>query len=359
MSLLDKLKSEAKRVKADSESRRGGFDDVRFFKPITGDNMIRILPHWNPKKRATDELFFVKRVIHYLPQKKRDGTGKYNAPFPCLSEVEEECPACVAFDALKKLKDKTASEIKTSERYLYNIIDYGKDAGPEFVVYPCPFMVHTDLMDWTEEINSEFWDVKKGRDWKLKKTVDKSKGDAFGTKYKLMPKGTDTPIPAKLLAEMDGKMVDLDTVWADHDRQKMLDALALLGLDPDILGEEEPVPKAKAKAKKPVDDDEEEEAEDDEDDFVAKKKTEVTVKSAKAKVKVEVEEEEEEEEEEPVVKKKAKPPLRKAPEPEPEEEEEEPVVKKKAKPKAKPVDDEIEEDDTDEALEAEIKRLGV
>lgn len=368
MSLLDKLKNKAKEVKVEAEERQSFFDDVRLFKPATGDNIIRILPHWDPKKRADGESeFWVKRVIHYLPTKKRDGSGTVNVPFACLAQFDEDCPACSAFNRLRKIKAKNAGDLKPQERYLYNIIDYGtKDSGPELCVWAASFGLYTEIMEWTVEIDCEFWSLKKGRDWKLKKTVDKNKAPQFGTKYKMMPKPNDSAVPPKILSELDEKMTNLDEVWVDNDREKMTDAIALLGVEV----EDEPK-KSKAKAR---DEDEEEDErpkkksksrDEDEDERPRKKSSKARVEEEEEETDDEEEEddEEESEEEDEAPKSKKSKPSRRDEEDEAddeeedegddeeddeEEEEEERPLKKAAKGKK-----------SDDALTSELKRLGV
>ena len=366
--MLAKLKNEAKRVNDVAESRGGDFGPS-LFKPEKGPNLIRILPHWNKKKRQSDELFFVRRLVHYLPVNKTDGTGTYNAPIRCLKDDQDEtCPACVAYGRLKKAQSKKTSDLRPTERYLYNIIDYGTaEREPQVMVYSAPFTIHKEVMNWVEELGTEFWSVESGRDWKLIKSVDAKKGARNGTSYKMMPKLQDTAIPKKLIPLLDN-MVDLEKMWGEYDEKGMAKSLKAGGflvkdedseeeVDEEVDDEDEeetPKPKSKPKAKPKDEDDDEEEEDEDEDEEESKSK-----KSAKPKAKPKAEDDEEEEEEED------------------EDEEETPKSKKSAKSKAKPEaeDDEEEEEDEDEEeapkskvkkssrrgddVEDELRKLGV
>lgn len=346
MSLLNKLKKEAKRVNDVEAQRSSGFQ--KFFKPDVGDNMIRILPHWDKNKR--DEEFYVRRLLHYLPVVGNDGND-HNSAFRCLKDREEKCPACIAYARLKKDKNnKKADALRPSERYIYNVIDYGNtEREPSVIAYMAPFSIHKELMNFVDEYGTEFWSIDNGRDWKLKKAVDKSKGAKFGTSYKMYPKMADSAVPKKLLALLK-EMTNLDELYAEFDVKAMLASMKKLG----VTSQEE----------------ESEESDEEEDEEEDEKSTKKSVKKKKPEPEEddeedEEEEEEEEEEEKPAAKKKKPEPepvkKKKKPEPEPEEdedeeedeeEEEEPAAKKKKKftRSAKSADDELEDD---------LKRLGI
>jgi hypothetical protein len=236
------LKKKATEIEKRKEERESSFSDVNWFQPREGDQFIRITPHW---EQPDDEFFFVEKIIHYIPIKTDEGRV-VNVPVRCLEEFEEECPICQAIEKLKAAdkKDETAKRIKRQRKALYNIIDYGtKESGPEAKVWACPETVHEDIMGWLGDLG-EFWGIKKGRDWRLKKILDKKRGP-IGTKYKVYPGMKDTAIPAKCAAELEN-VTDLDEVWSDNCRGMMEDALAML----DIELDEPPKPKKKTSTKK-------------------------------------------------------------------------------------------------------------
>ena len=371
-SMLERLKREAKRVN-DVEESRGDF--TRMFKPEKGDNLIRILPHWDVKKRSNgDELFFARRLVHYLPVTNREG-GQYNAPLRCLKdEQEESCPACQVFSRLKKAQSKKANDFRPTERYLYNIIDYGAKGGeqkePAVVVYAAPFSIHKEVMNWVEELGTEFWDLETGRDWKLKKTVDASKGARNGTSYKLIPKLQDSAVPKKLHPLLE-KMANLDEMWAVYSEENILKALKLAGQEVDEDDEEEededePKRKAKPKAKQEEEEDEDEEDEEEEEDEVKPK----SKSKPKAKAKVEDDEDEDDEEEDVRPKARAKPKAKIEEDEdeedeveedveEDEEEEEEEVKPKKTTSKSKPVATKKKSKGSDSDIDDELRSLGI
>ncbi len=355
-SMLDRLKNEAKRVN-DVEASRGDF--TRMFKPEKGDNLIRILPHWDVKKRSNgDELFFARRLVHYLPETGRDG-GQYNAPLRCLKDDQDEaCPACQVYARLKKSQNKKANDFRPTERYLYNIIDYGAKGGetaePQVVVYAAPFSIHKEVMNWVEELGTEFWDLEAGRDWKLKKLVDASKGARNGTSYKLMPKLQDSAVPKKLRELLD-KMADLDAMWAGYDEAKILKALKLAGQSVEEADEEteeeedeeeDEAPKkgkSKTKAKEDEDEEEEEEKEDDDSDDDEEEEEEKSAKKSakpKAKPKAEADDEEEESDDE-------------------ESDDEEEVKPKKVTKAEAPAKAKVKKKSSDTDIDDELRSLGV
>lgn len=368
MSLLAKLKKHGEKVREEQATRR--FDDnPDTFKPPEGDSAIRILPHWDKDRRSDGEsFFFVRRMIHFIPQQKSDGSGTYNGPIACRQMFGKPCHACKAVDKLRKAKLKQkAGDIKATERYLYNIIDYGEKGSrePAVMTYTAPPSIHAEILAWLDDLNEEFWDLKAGRDWKLTKSVDKKKGAQFGTRYKIKPSLQPSAVPSKMLKGLDEKLTNLDDMWNKDEEKLMKAGLKILGikLDGSVEGdddeeEEEDEDDRRPSAKKKSRDDDDEEEDDDEDDRRPK---------AKSKAKPDDDEEEEEEEDEP--KPKAKVKAKAKPEPEEEDDEEEEPAPKKKKAKAEPEDDEEEEPkkfkrkakkaDDEEDLDDELKRLGV
>jgi len=245
VSLMDRLKEKAKEVEERKEERaKGGFDIVPMFKPKEGDQIVRILPHWDD---PDNKFYFVEKVIHYIPKKLDDGR-KVNIPVACLEEFDEECPICQAVVRLRAAdkKDEDAKNIRKQRKALYNIIDYQEKA---VVVWAVPETLHEDFMTWLGDAG-EFWSLEAGRNWKLKKKVDPKRGP-ISTTYKIFPDMKESAVPSKLEGELDN-MFNLDEVWSENGKETMLEALDLLGID--YEGEEKPAPRkgAKAKAKPPV-----------------------------------------------------------------------------------------------------------
>ncbi len=72
--LVEKMAEEAARQKL-AKSRN--FAKTNWYKPNTGDNLIRILPHWS----NSEELFFRRVTIHYsVPIPRDDSTGTVAIP---------------------------------------------------------------------------------------------------------------------------------------------------------------------------------------------------------------------------------------------------------------------------------------
>jgi len=270
LSLADRLKQKAKDIEKRKEERASQ-NFTSMFKPRVGEQFIRILPRWSKsdEELGENEFFFVEKIIHYIPKMKDDGSGTVNIPVPCMTEElgEEECPICNAVAALKEeagdLKaagrkteaDKVTTKmrkIRQQRKALYNIMDYGVkgEIDPNVIVWACPETVHEDIMAWSADLGT-FWSTDDGRDWRLKKIVDKKKGP-IGTRYKVYPSMKNSAIPEKLADELDN-MEDLDAMWSEDPTAEMEAALKLLGFDVEEGGEEteeEPEPPRKTKAKK-------------------------------------------------------------------------------------------------------------
>lgn len=297
-----KLAAKAKKLekrKEEREASSGGF--ATMFKPRVGDQFIRVLPHWEKpnSELGEDEFFFVEKAIHYIPKVLDSGTT-INIPVPCQKEQlgEESCLMCDAVAYLKRKASKAkdlkkekaakalstkAGKIRKQTKSLYNILDYGKKGEIEanVAVWACPETVHEDIMEWAGDLG-DFSDLDEGRDWRLKKKVDKKRGP-IGTSYKVIPNMKDTKVPVKLreLLEGDDGMRNLNNVWTEDPTEDMEKALTILGIELDTAAPEEDADdtevEAKATKKK-----------------VSKKKTTKRAGAKKAKPKEEVEEEPEE-----------------------------------------------------------------
>ena len=178
--LLDRMKEKAAEAEKRKEDRKN-FESTNWFKPTEGDNRLRILPH---RDDPEENLPFEERKIHYVPRKRQDGTP-FNGPLRCLSDDGKECPICDAWVAEKAAnpKSKLASDLRPARRVLMNIINYGvkgERTEPVIQVWSCPESVHEEVLGWLGDLN-EFWDLDSGRNWRLRKTVDKKRGIMMGT----------------------------------------------------------------------------------------------------------------------------------------------------------------------------------
>jgi hypothetical protein len=325
-SLFERMKAEAKRHAKEIEDRPS-FDKIPWFVPKPGDNTVRILPHW---KNPNDEFPHVKKMIHYLPKKLESGRT-VEIPMACLEMFDKECPACKTFQMLKAKGSDKADSFRQTKRYLYNVLDYGvvsgkKEAEPSVKVYAAPASVYDQIMVFVDEMEDPFWSFEKGRDWRIKKKMDASKGAKFGTSYKVIPSMKTSAIQEKLKSLISNTF-NLDKIWNETSEEVMIAEAGKLGLkfdgaeetetEVDVEADEfEEAPKTTAKvAGKRLDD----------------RKTKPVAKAAE--------------------KQKAKPSAKKTPEPEPE-------------------DDQFADDDDDEEdigvdtggdvdLENELRNLGI
>jgi len=253
MSLLDKLRKEAELLK--EEEVRGNFSKVNWFKPEKGDNIIRVLPHWD---KPGEELFFKRVEVHYGVPLTREGKV-YKIPVRCLKDFGEDCPLCEKSDELfadggEKAKEK-AKEFRSSSRALYNIIDY-KDRQAPLKTYAAPITVHKDIVYWMNEVGENIADPKSGRNWKLLKEVESGKPPQFGTSYKIHPDLKESSLPSKMMVHLEN-IPNLDEVYNENHREAMCEMLGIesgavskSSDDDDVpIFVDEPVVKAKAKAK--------------------------------------------------------------------------------------------------------------
>jgi len=284
--VLEKLKKEVERIEA-KEKSRGDYTKVDWFKPEKGDNIIRVLPHWS---KPDDSLFYKTINIHYGLPISRDGKT-YKIPARCLRDLNEDCPLCDEYEKLGKGEGK---DLRSSERAIFNIIDFKTQTVKP---WQCPETVYKYIFAMSTEMDEDTWDLKTGRNWKIRKKVDPSKPPQFGTKYEVFPDMKQSAVPKKLLG-LTEDLPDLDGVYCENHREAMLDLLGLEEKSEDVDDDnekeevftEKPVKKHKKKAKAEVDEEDEDEEENDEEVF-----TEKPVKKHKKKAKAEVDEEDEEE----------------------------------------------------------------
>ena len=324
MSVMDKLRKEAKRLK-EVEGEKKTFEKIDWYTPDKGDNNIRLLPH---KDKPETSVPFRRVVVHYLPVKKNAG-GFANIPVRCLTELDDTCPLCKKFTQLQKAGDKDgAMRMRPSERYLWNVINY-KDVKVQ--PYSAPLTVHNELMGWVadEDSNPDGIDIL-SRDWRL----TKKPGKGIQVDYSVRPSMKDSVIAPKMKTLLEA-MVDLDSLYNDNEKTKML---AFIGEEPE------------------ADDDKEVEA--DEDDDKAERLAAAKAKAAKAKVKAKPEPEDEDAPEDdgddddgfaPAKAKKDSTPPAKG----------KPMSKAKPKDEEEEIEEEAEVNTDDEDLEKELRDLGV
>jgi hypothetical protein len=356
--LADKIAKEKARLEKKA-SERGTFEKQDWFKPETGENLIRLLPHMEEE----DEIPFVQVKIHYIGKELEDGRV-VQIPVRCLDDFDKECPVCKAhFKALKAKDKELAQKLRPQERYLYNVLDY---KNRKVTPWAAGVTVHQMIMEHAGDLENPFT-LQGGRDWKLVKKVDPRKRPPTNVTYTIRPTPKDSDVASKHEPLLD-EAVDLETLYSTEELTAMKEFLSSIDVDSDEgddEGEDPPPKKSKFKSKSRDEDEEEEdeddveeddaeeEDEDEEEDLKAKAKAKAAAAKAKAKSRDEDEEEEEEEDPPP---KKSKSKARDEEDEDEEDEEEDPPPKKKGKKKSR---DEDDLDIEDEDLEKELRDLGV
>lgn len=244
--LRKKMREEAKILEKE-RAEQSKFEKFDMFKPAIGNNIIRILPHWD---KPETELFYVKRKIHFISKRGNNGQT-YNAPIRCK---EDDCKLCKAYNYLKAKNSKKVDDFKWTIRFIYNILDYGiqnkqKIYSPCIKVYPAPVTIHGEIMEYFGEEEEDFCNIKKGRDWRLKKKVDPKKSAKYGTSYLIRAHPNVTAIPEKLM-DLLSDMVNLDNIYNEDDDEAVMVALKRADVDIDDLDSDEDVEKPKTEKKK-------------------------------------------------------------------------------------------------------------
>lgn len=268
--LSAKIGAENKKIQEKAETRGQQFEKIEYFKPKTGDNMIRLLPNLSDIEKT-----WVIVRVHFLPTVKKDG-GEVNVPVRCLEDFGEKCPACKEWKRLLDEGDKeTAKNYRAREQYLYNVLDY---TGKKVLPYAMPSKAHETIMSFLEDLGGAAFDLDEGRDWKLTKKVDPSKGRIYGTEYQIKPVMKESAVPEKFREDIDA-VKPLDEIYPDTDEEKasVKKRMAkLLGNDVEDDENEEPVKKKSSTKATPAKNKYEDEDEEDEE-YV--KKTTTTKKS--------------------------------------------------------------------------------
>ena len=245
--LMEKLKKESGRLKEAAASRTVFGEKIDWFKPQTGENLIRFLP----STKGKDELPFLRVQLHWITVKKNDG-GFVNIAVRCLTELSDTCPVCKAHAVAVKSGDKEKMKsFRVAESYLYNVLDYKtRKVQP----YGAGITVHQIVFDYADDFGENMFSIDAGRDWKLVKKVDPRKPAGLGTSYTARPGVKDSAIPEKMKPLLEG-MMDLSKLYSTNEKANML---AFLGEAPsdsddddvpmDFDDKEEEKPKAKATA---------------------------------------------------------------------------------------------------------------
>lgn len=221
--VFEQMKEEAQRVKEKKEQQESNFQSLDWFKPRTGVNHIRVMPHWtDPGKK----LFFKEIRIHFnIEIMKDDGSGTIPIPARCLREFGEECPVCDEYEGGDKAKKEKMADVRPQTKYLYNIYFI-----PERKLYPymAPSTVHGGFFEWVDDIGGDISDLDTGRDWKLEKTVEAGKSPMMGTSYSVRPSFDPSAFPAKFRKYKDPKdasaeekpileaLIDFDELYTEH-----------------------------------------------------------------------------------------------------------------------------------------------
>jgi hypothetical protein len=230
--LLKKLKKDAEQARIDKENQGGDYVKTDWFKPAKGDNIIRILPHWDDP----DEVMYLPVKLHFgVPIEGNDGKT-YNISARCLKDLDDgDCPLCNAYTEMVKEDKEKAKELRVTERFLYNIMNYKER---KVQVWLCPITVHREILYWINELNQDPSDPDTGRNWKITKEVDPKKQPMYGTKYRVRPDLKETKLPTKLRA-LSEELIDLSELYTEDHSEQMYDMLG-----------EAPPEKKKKKSKK-------------------------------------------------------------------------------------------------------------
>ncbi len=284
-SMLEKLKAEKQKLEEKKSEYTPG-EKIEWFKPVDGDNLIRILP-------KGDDVPYVEVRLHYISVKKKDGTVVHGFPVRCWNDLdsEEKCPICEYASNLMKSKSEKDQEngkrFRASTRYLYNVIDYqNKAVKPASFTTTIHEQIVGNLFDMADE---DILDVETGNNWKL---IRKKKGkEAFQVDYQLRLDVRKSAVPAKLMPLVE-EAIDLETLYTNKE-EKMVKAF--VGYRTEESEDEDDYTPPKKKAKPSIDEDEDYTPkkkkvveEDEDDDMAAKLK-------AKSKAKKVVEDDEEDE----------------------------------------------------------------
>lgn len=205
---LDELLAAVNAQKAKIEESRGGSSTrAKFWKPESGENVIRVMPKWDPELKGR---FWREVAQHWNVSDDQKG------PILCPRETPDmngECPICDLVQALRADKSnveakKLADDIRAKKTYLLNVVNM-KDAvytaadvaefkqarpedecpfdvgDPKVQVYACPTTVFESILGIMSTSGTNVTDYKSGRDIRIKKTPNKA--DRRKTRYEVYP----------------------------------------------------------------------------------------------------------------------------------------------------------------------------
>lgn len=224
--LMNAIRERAERAK-NQESRKSKID---FFKPKKGENLIRILPHWETLDDS--KLNFVERRIHFLPMRgKNDRFIKI--PARKLSELNEEDLVDRYYDELEAKDPEAAKDLRSRHQVLFNIVEYDavkRNENP-IKVWAISRQLAEKLWLQAQEAGSSCVNIDADYDWKVFKNVDPKKGPIHGVSYEVILGRQKTAIP-QVVKDQLGNMTNLETVYTENLREYFIKIISsILGRD--------------------------------------------------------------------------------------------------------------------------------
>lgn len=239
---FEKLKKAASELQA--RMNRGGGTSMKFWKPASGKNTVRILPPWTDEGPFAGDFF--REVHQHWNVTEKGGPVLCPAKTPKASD-DKSCPVCEFVEQLRGRKtDVEAQELAKNMRakvaYLFSIVDL---ADPEYTAKDvaewkkerpdseCPFEVGevkmqcyaagatiaNDIMNIVLANEMDITNVNSGNNVYITKIPNK---DPLKTKYTVTPeiKKTKAPVPP------DVKIPDLSKVGKVSSYDDMLKMLS-------------------------------------------------------------------------------------------------------------------------------------
>lgn len=210
-------------VKREASRSSGRYDsylteDVTWFRPTAGENIIRLMP-WNNKAAKDFQEYDDKWGNHWgIPLMLHRNVGPDNGSYLCLKMKGEPCPICDAYHA------DNIDELKAGDRVLCWLIDRDDEkAGPK--LWSMPLGVSKDISNVSEDKRTKkllyIDDWEEGYDVFFDKEGEKAR-----TQYKRIALDRD---PSRL-----GKDDDQEEEWLSYIFERRLPDL-LKFYEPDHL----------------------------------------------------------------------------------------------------------------------------
>lgn len=206
---LDKLKQKFQEVSERDSAPQGG--DIKWWKPQSGDNNIRILPPWGNSDNFYREVYYHYRV------------GPNNKAFVCLRhEKGEACYLCELHERYRNSTNENlqsiAKDLKPTFRVMYNIVDRDhEEDGPQ--VYASGIKVFKEILGiFADPDYGDVSDVAEGIDIKLTRT-----GEGMDTRYSLLPRRKSSTLhdSQDVVEQWLEDMADLDILAATKTYEEM------------------------------------------------------------------------------------------------------------------------------------------